>query len=341
MPQDTVYFSDNPDKYVVLPNGWDTLPDDVKGTLFELTKDQRFEKKHSFMDDYGPFFYTVGILALIWIIIRIRDGRSRSFVAFGSLVNNEADYDIVENQSNPAPSTPDCLVYPGHELNIADEDIIKMLNRRSRYYVALPAADKEKFLYRLKKFMSRKNFYIHDKSGFKEMPVLISAAAIQLSFGLDKYLLPDFPNIHIFPQEFIATEPSIRFLEGNVSDNCINISWKHFLEGFQSTADGQNVGLHELAHAYHFQNFSTGNQVDADFVADFSRFDDCGNKAYQNELLPGADLYSRYAMRNFQEFWAESVEIFFERPADLNYRYPELYEALRDILNQDPLKTGQ
>ena len=60
------------------------------------------------------------------------------------------------------------------------------------------------------------------------MPVLISAAAIQVSFGLEKYLLPDFPNIHIFPEEFIATEPSVRFLEGNVSDNCINISWKHF-----------------------------------------------------------------------------------------------------------------
>jgi hypothetical protein len=48
-----------------------------------------------------------------------------------------------------------------------------------------------------------------------------------------------------------------------------------------------------------------------------------------------AGLYSRYAMQDFQEFWAESVEIFFEKPLDLFKKYPNLYYAMRNILNQD------
>ena len=41
------------------------------------------------------------------------------------------------------------------------------------------------------------------------MPVLISAAAIQLTFGLKKYLLPNFKFIHIYPKEFLRVQPTI------------------------------------------------------------------------------------------------------------------------------------
>jgi Mlc titration factor MtfA (ptsG expression regulator) len=51
-------------------------------------------------------------------------------------------------------------------------------------------------------------------------------------------------------------------------------------------------------------------------------------------------LYSDYALRNFQEFWAESIEIFFERPADMKRKYEDLYGALCEILNQNPLHSG-
>lgn len=48
-------------------------------------------------------------------------------------------------------------------------------------------------------------------------------------------------------------------------------------------------------------------------------------------------LYSDYALTNFQEFWAESIEIFFERPADMKIKYGDLYQAVCEILNQNPL----
>ena len=52
----------------------------------------------------------------------------------------------------------------------------------------------------------------------------------------------------------------------------------------------------------------------------------------------GAESYLRgYAFTNLQEFWAVSVEAFFDNPAGLKQSLPQLYGTLCDILNQDPL----
>ena len=48
-------------------------------------------------------------------------------------------------------------------------------------------------------------------------------------------------------------------------------------------------------------------------------------------------LFTDQAINNFQECWAECVELFFENPVELNQEYPELYDAIKMILNQDPL----
>jgi Mlc titration factor MtfA (ptsG expression regulator) len=50
---------------------------------------------------------------------------------------------------------------------------------------------------------------------------------------------------------------------------------------------------------------------------------------------PG-ELYSAQGISNIHECWAESVELFFERPATLKEFYPEVYAAISQLLNQDP-----
>ena len=200
---------------------------------------------------------------------------------------------IRHNQETaPEETLPkDVLVYPGEELNFSDDILIGVLQKRFPYFNERSPQDKEKFLDRLKKFISLKTFVIHDRGGFREMPILLSASAIQLSFGLKEYLLPFFRFIHIFPAEFVGIQPTIRVLAGNVSGNRIHVSWKHFLEGFQYPHDGENVGLHEMAHAYYFQNFETGSDTDDNFTAHFASFNHCGNKVFETEKLPGNDFF--------------------------------------------------
>ena len=242
-----------------------------------------------------------------------------------------------ESAYNIHPITTPYNVYYGEELKFTNEMISGCLAKHLSFYNCLGADDKTKFLGRLNKFIKCKTFKIHDKQGFKEMPILLSASAIQLSFGMENYLLPNFEFIHIFPEEFIHGHNNFNFLEGNVCGQSINISWKHFLEGYEYPGDGQNVGLHEMAHAYYCQNFLCKSDTDDCFVSGFSKFSSLADKAYQREQEPGYDLYSDYALRNSQEFWAESIEIFFEKPVDLNKSYPDMYAALTTLLRQDPL----
>jgi Mlc titration factor MtfA (ptsG expression regulator) len=290
-------------------------------------------------NDADALFFAIIILAAIWIIIRLRDGRSKSWVEIGSNAAGDEDETVYDpgNEQSQVEMQP-YLRYEGSALNFTGTELNAILNKRSPFYTRLNPFEKEKFLKRLKKFISRKTFNIHDNSGFKEMPVLISASAIQLSFGLEYYLLPDFPVINIFPQEFLGVHPNIRFLEGNVSDSSINISWKHFLNGFSIPDDGQNVGLHEMAHAYYYQNLQCRECEDQQFKKIYPSYELTANKVYEQEQKPGYDLYTEYAMKNFQEFWAESVEIFFEKPLVLKTSYPQLYDAMRSLLQQDTAK---
>ena len=252
---------------------------------------------------------------------------------------SEEEEEEVTNKNLPVRSTINRTafqVYNGDELNFSDKELNAILTKRFPYYNSLTQIQKTIFLERLQLFIASKVFKIHDKKGYKEMPVLISAAAIQLTFGLKKFLLPNFDYIHVYPQEFMRIGESICFLEGNVSGHSINLSWKHFLQGYANPVDGQNVGLHELAHALYYQTFIVEENVDHTFRGTFDDFNLHGNKVFHQELAPGNDLYSDYALKNFQEFWAESTEIFFEKPAAMKNTYPQLYDAMQILLNQDP-----
>lgn len=272
---------------------------------------------------FEPIIILGIIVTLLFMIKKITAG------------NNSEGSTIAEGTEQSDDQTS-FLIYRGSELNFPTGVLTTVLSRHFSYFSRLTAANQEKFLHRLKNFIDIKIFIIHDKSGFREMPILISAAAVMLSFGLNNYLLPHFKFIHIFPAEFIGVNPFLRVLAGNVSGSSIRISWKHFLEGYQFPHDGENVGLHEMAHAYYFQNFETSKNPDENFVTHFPAFNSFGNKVFQWEKSPGNDFYSEYALKNFQEFWAESVELFFERPVQLKAAYPDLYKIMAAILNQDP-----
>lgn len=271
----------------------------------------------------------LGVLVLIFPVAHF-SARTESMLSYPE---EESTYEDCNEDSTEIKN--DQLIYYGSELDFEEQEIELILHKHLPYFKKLDIKNQEKFIKRLYKFLKSKTFHIHDESGFKEMPILISATAVQLSFGLDHYLLPNFENIHIYPQEFVGIHSNFRILEGNVSNFCINLSWKHFLKGFQLPDDGQNVGLHEFAHAYYFQFFETGESVDKKFAASYPEFDALGNAVIVHEKWPGNNLYSDYGLSNLQEFWAESVELFFEKPVSLKSRYPDLFSALIKIWNQD------
>lgn len=240
------------------------------------------------------------------------------------------------NSCPPPEILPNEIVIDGKELNIPVEEIHRILNKRFIYYAQLQPSLQEVFLKRLQKFISKKIFIIEDDEGFREMPVLVSAAAIQLTIGLKNYLLSFYRYICIFPEEFFR-EGSFNILVGNVQDNIITVAWNHFLKGFGDPTNGSNVGLHEMSHALYIQKLVIDEGYAKEFSECYERLvDDC-EKAAQMEKAGLKDLYSPYADTDLQEFWAESVELFFEKPAELLRHYPEVYESMKLLLNQEPI----
>lgn len=265
----------------------------------------------------------------MFVIVGIR---SRKLLLYGAPISKQPDLGAYSTGDEA-----EFYVYEGKKLRLTETVIEKILSKHFYYFQQLPLHKKKIFIKRCKRFIERKIFTIHSSEVLREMPVLAAATAIQLSFGLKKYLYPHFLHIHIYPQEFLRVHPVICFLEGNVSGHSIRLSWKHLYDGIKNYNNGQNVGLHEMAHALYYQTFVTEIHVDKDFRDFFFDFNDDGNKVYEIEQALEAGLYSRYAMQDFQEFWAESVEIFFEKPLDLFKKYPDLYYAMRNILNQDTI----
>lgn len=281
--------------------------------------------------------FWVGVLIVITIAWLIRMA-SRKLEPYFRRNNTVLPTSEIPAQPVTTEATNTPLVYQGNELDFSEELVDTVLKKHFPYYTHLSAPRQYAFRQRLQKFMETKTFVIHHTTGYREMPILLSATAIKLSFGLKNYLLPYYRFIHIFPAEFIGTHPTLRILAGNVSGNSIHVSWKHFLKGFQQPDDGQNLGLHEMAHAYYFQNVEINGDDDNHFAEQFGHFNRYGNKVFEaNPTRTG--LYTEYAIKNFQEFWAESVELFFEKPQQLKATYPELYRGMVALLSQDPAAT--
>ncbi len=264
-----------------------------------------------------------------------------AFVLYRAIKEVKAEGPVIEENIitktsyNGSPQSH-ALKYYGKNIIFNIPEYQQVLNKYCTYYHTLNPFAKEKFVSRVKEFIRKKIFIIHDEKGFKEMPILVAAASVQLSFGLDNFLLPHFKYIHIYPAEFLRTQPALCFLQGNVSGHSIRLSWKHLLQGIEHPADGQHVGLHEMAHALYYQTFVCENNFDKSFRDYFDEFTADGNKIYEKELVTAGGLYSDYAIKNFQEFWAESIEIFFENPQAMLQKYPPLYSALKTLLNQNP-----
>lgn len=225
------------------------------------------------------------------------------------------------------------LIYDGANLDFSATTIEEVLNKHSPFFGTLSELQKNKFVNRTIQFIANKHFIIHHNSGFREMPILVSATAVQCSFGLSNFLLPSFNEIHIHPEEFISIGHSIRIVSGNVSNNRIQISWKHFLDGYMNYTNGENVGLHEMAHAYQYQNFNTDFGHDILFKRGYLKFEGfCRELNFPNPK--GYEiLFTEYGRSCEDELWAESVEIFFEKPFELEKQFPELYNILESTWN--------
>ena len=211
-----------------------------------------------------------------------------------------------------------------------------VVSRYIRYYNRLNLEEQRKFLFRTYLFQQSKNFHYIEVEQTAEMPILVSAAAVQLSFGLEKFKLNYFDDIFILRDDYHYGFYSRPFM-GHVDQTGIYLSWDNFIKGISGMTPNCNVGLHEMGHALAYVNFITQTEEDKHFKKEFVNFSKVARPIFTSMQEGAKTLLGDYAATNYHEFWAVSVEVFFENPVQFRHELPELYEAMARLLSQDPL----
>lgn len=149
-----------------------------------------------------------------------------------------------------------------------------------------------------------------------------------------------FKSIQQVRDGYVVREAEVVRLGESWAHGPVILSWADSHQGAQNDHDGKNVVLHEFAHQLdalsgHVDGVPILNRRQS--FAEWERvFLDAFDR-HQTATDRGArTVIDAYGAQNHQEFLAVAVELFFERPDDLNETEPALYQQLSLLLGLDP-----
>ena len=220
-----------------------------------------------------------------------------------------------------------------------DSEITALLSEHSSFFMSLNDRQKRKFLKRILLYMrfvwfsGSPNLYLT-----KKMKVIIAGAAIQITFGLKRFLPKYYRTFHLMRGQYKIPELTA-FLLGHVdkTKKTITLSWPDAEHGFLIPDDAHNVVLHEMAHVILFENSLRFSWEEFFSRRDWDNWLSIASIRFlqlQNQKSP---VLRDYAKNNLLELFAVSIETFFEQPGRLKLHMPKLYLALSNLLRQDPV----
>jgi len=211
------------------------------------------------------------------------------------------------------------------------------LTKRFAYYNLLSSKNQLKFIYRM--MVIRKTNQIKVDAEIShvnhDIEFMVSAAFTQITFGFTQFELKRFSKIIIYPDSFYSKMVGSHVNGLTVGNGYIHLSWNHFLKGYQNNDDKINLALHELAHAlyidkFHFEGTIKWFTWELEAIKVFEQIKNDSNH----------NFFRAYAKTNMAEFWAVSIECFFEDPVNFKKQFPILYNATSSLLKQDLLSLN-
>ncbi|WP_422361648.1 zinc-dependent peptidase [Reichenbachiella sp.] len=215
----------------------------------------------------------------------------------------------------------------------------EILKKHFPYYCQLSPNRRKRFEQKVQHFIYVKEFIPRQiPIVTEEMKVLISACAVQLTFGYPKVFLSHFKRILVYPDNYYSTINKT-FHKGEVNPRlrAVVISWKAFVAGYFNPKDGRNLGLHEMAHALRLENLILNAEYNFFDGAVLQQWQTLADQEMQNISAGNSRMFRGYAATDPDEFFAVAVENFFERPEKFKSLMPNLYGILVLLLKQDPL----
>ena len=217
----------------------------------------------------------------------------------------------------------------------------ELLTREAPFFQRLSAMEQERLLRLLKAFLDEKE--IVGAGGLEvdeEMRLLVGASAVRLVLGLDLSHYDRLTEIVLYPQEVLVDPRSGDELLGLAHRHgAVVLSWPAVQRGLRRRDDGLDTALHEFAHALDLADGvfdgAPALRANADYRpwaahlgAAFAALED-GDRGLLRVLRP-------YGATAPPELFAVATEAFFERPAELKRRAPDLYAELARFYGRVP-----
>lgn len=197
-----------------------------------------------------------------------------------------------------------------------------------------------------------------DQVAFRGQNGLEVTEAMQLSIAAQACLLvvnspawyDTLRNVLIYPSTFVARhdthdglvvhEASHANLGESWARGPVVLSWDAALHGGLVADDGHNVVIHEFAHQLDGLSGHTNGIPVLRKGQAYARWEQAMLGAYHDHVdrLERGEptLIDPYGATNHQEFFAEAIVTFFERPKALRREEPALYAQLAELLALDP-----
>jgi Mlc titration factor MtfA (ptsG expression regulator) len=232
---------------------------------------------------------------------------------------------------------------------------LTLIQRHVVFFHRLSGSDRAELLGHIQVFLAEKRFEgCGDFEITDEVRVTIAAQACLLLLHRRTDYFRNLLTILVYPLSYMVEEKrqvgEHLWEEGMVSRlgetgrrmGSLVLSWGAVKHGAADPADGKNVVLHEFAHQLDFENdaadgvpgLATREQQLAWSAVMKSEF--ASLRAAEESGIP--TLLNTYGATNPAEFFAVSVEAFFEQPRALRTHHPKLYAELRTYFQQDPVE---
>lgn len=267
--------------------------------------------------------FIIPLVLAVFIYLLIKDTKEIRSTRAG----NDYNQAMMEDPSETADYSLQLMV---------DDDaalVREVLNKDFPFIEKWSQSERDKLIWRTCNIRRKKEFHGHE--GFEVHvihEVIISATLARLTMGLGKnYTLPKFPLIEIYPREFYSKLLDKHVKGLTFGHGRLFLSWAHFEEGHRDATDKVHVGLHEFAHALMLQfNQFKGLRIWSEWLSE-------AHPVMRTISLSGNHFFRSYGATNINEFWAVSIETFFERTEEFKSKYPQLFFCTCRILNQWPL----
>ena len=232
---------------------------------------------------------------------------------------------------------------------------LTLIQRHIVFFHRLSGSDRAELLGHIQVFLAEKRF--EGCGGFTitdEVRVTIAAQACLLLLHRRTDYFPNLLTILVYPLSYMVEEKrqigEHLWEEGTVGRlgetgrrmGSLVLSWGAVKHGAADPSDGKNVVLHEFAHQLDFENeaadgvpgLATREQQLA--WAEVMRSEFASLRAADESGVPS--LLDTYGATDPVEFFAVSVEAFFEQPHALRAHHSKLYAELRNYFQQDPVE---